>query len=94
MIDGEKRSLAYLGINSNRAVHWNISAFDLISNSILDHQCELTSSGALACNTGKFTGRSPKDKYIVANELTQNNIWLNQDPYSTWMIKVLVSIPE
>lgn len=75
MINREKHSLAYLGINSNRSVHWNISTFDLISNSILDHQCELTSSGALACNTGKFTGRSPKDKYIVADDLTENNIW-------------------
>ncbi|WP_197286213.1 phosphoenolpyruvate carboxykinase (ATP) [Pedobacter sp. PACM 27299] len=71
----EKRSLTYLGINGDRSGYWNISTFDLIINSIRDHQCELTSAGALACNTGKFTGRSPKDKYIVAEELTENNIW-------------------
>ncbi|WP_316839351.1 phosphoenolpyruvate carboxykinase (ATP) [Pedobacter gandavensis] len=75
MITREKRSLTYLGINGDRSVYWNTPTFDLVINSIRDHQCELTSTGALACNTGKFTGRSPKDKYIVAEELTENNIW-------------------
>lgn len=75
MINREEHSLAYLGIESNRTVHWNISTFDLINHAILDRQCELTSSGALACNTGKFTGRSAKDKYIVADDLTEKTIW-------------------
>lgn len=75
MVNGEKYSLAYLGINNNTAVHRNTSPFDLIRNAIADHQCELSSSGALACSTGRFTGRSPKDKYIVADDLTENNIW-------------------
>ncbi|MFF5380866.1 phosphoenolpyruvate carboxykinase (ATP) [Pedobacter suwonensis] len=75
MINREQASLSYLGIECNGSIHWNISTFDLISNAIRDHQCQLTSSGALACNTGKFTGRSPKDKYIVADDLTEDSIW-------------------
>lgn len=35
----------------------------------------LTQSGAVAVNTGRFTGRSPKDKYIVRDNTTNNNIW-------------------
>ena len=26
-------------------------------------------------NTGKFTGRSPKDRFIVADDLTENTVW-------------------
>lgn len=36
-----------------------------------------TSSGAVAVNTGVFTGRSPKDKYIVKDDITKNAIWWN-----------------
>ena len=35
----------------------------------------LTDSGAIAVDTGKFTGRSPKDKYIVEDELTRDTLW-------------------
>ena len=35
----------------------------------------LTDSGAVAVDTGKFTGRSPKDKYIVKDDLTRDVLW-------------------
>ena len=35
----------------------------------------LTSLGAVAVDTGRFTGRSPKDKYIVVEPNSQNHIW-------------------
>lgn len=35
----------------------------------------VTESGAVCVKTGKFTGRSPKDKYIVKDEVTQNTLW-------------------
>lgn len=34
-----------------------------------------TESGAVCVKTGKFTGRSPKDKYIVKDSLTENTLW-------------------
>lgn len=33
------------------------------------------SSGALAVNTGEFTGRSPKDRFIVKDQTTQGKVW-------------------
>lgn len=35
----------------------------------------LTETGAVAVMTGVFTGRSPKDKYIVKDKITENSIW-------------------
>lgn len=35
----------------------------------------LTKSGAVAVNTGVFTGRSPKDRYIVKDQTTGGTIW-------------------
>jgi phosphoenolpyruvate carboxykinase (ATP) len=36
---------------------------------------ELTESGAVCVKTGKFTGRSPKDKYIVKDSVTEDTLW-------------------
>lgn len=38
-------------------------------------RCTVTASGAVAVDTGAFTGRSPKDKYIVEDALTRNTLW-------------------
>ena len=35
----------------------------------------LTASGAIAVDTGQFTGRSPKDKYLVEDDTTRDTIW-------------------
>jgi phosphoenolpyruvate carboxykinase (ATP) len=35
----------------------------------------LTDTGAIAVDTGVFTGRSPKDKYIVRDEVSENTVW-------------------
>ena len=39
----------------------------------------LTSTGAIAVDTGKFTGRSPKDKYIVRDDVTRDTLWWASD---------------
>ncbi len=38
----------------------------------------ITNLGAVAVDTGIFTGRSPKDKYIVKEETSENNVWWAQ----------------
>jgi len=39
----------------------------------------LTESGAVNVMTGKYTGRSPKDKYIVKDDITKDTIWWTSD---------------
>jgi len=38
-------------------------------------RAKLTKSGATAVYTGKFTGRSPKDKFIVEDDITRDTLW-------------------
>lgn len=39
----------------------------------------VTQSGAVAVDTGIFTGRSPKDKYLVRDETTRDSLWWSDE---------------
>ncbi len=68
--------LASLGINKGKA-HWNLTPSELEKIAIDKGQATRTSSGAIAIDTGEFTGRSPKDKFTVKDSLTENAVWWN-----------------
>ncbi|MFA6152015.1 MAG: phosphoenolpyruvate carboxykinase (ATP) [Chitinophagaceae bacterium] len=77
--------LKQLGLERVLKMHHNLPVAQLVVATIKKNQGVLTDSGALACDTGKFTGRSPKDKYVVADNNTQNTIWWGEvnHPLST-----------
>lgn len=52
----------------------NLHPAALIEQTIINKQGQLSSSGALVVKTGKFTGRSPKDRYIVKDDFTEKNV--------------------
>jgi phosphoenolpyruvate carboxykinase (ATP) len=61
-----------------RSIHYNLSPEELTAQTIVCRQGELTDKEALLVNTGAFTGRSPKDKFIVKDELTRNTVYWNE----------------
>ncbi|MDQ3072225.1 MAG: phosphoenolpyruvate carboxykinase (ATP), partial [Bacteroidota bacterium] len=74
--------LQKLGLNGSKKVHWNLSPAELVEQAILRGEGKLVDNGALAGDTGKFTGRSPKDKFVVKDELTKDSVWwgdINQE---------------
>ncbi|MFA6060701.1 MAG: phosphoenolpyruvate carboxykinase (ATP) [Taibaiella sp.] len=71
----EQEVLKQIGLEQSTQVHYNLPVSKLVEATIIKDQGVLTDSGALACDTGQFTGRSPKDKYVVADNYTQNTIW-------------------
>ena len=77
-------SLEKYGIKDVQEIIYNPS-YDLLYNEELnDHlqgfeRGQLTELGAVNVMTGEFTGRSPKDKYIVKDSVTENTIWWNSD---------------
>ena len=52
----------------------NLCVSALAQDSILQGEGSLSNTGALIINTGKFTGRSPKDRYVVKDEITETTI--------------------
>jgi phosphoenolpyruvate carboxykinase (ATP) len=68
-------SVADLGIKNFEDAYWNLSPAELVEESIIRGEAVLTDMGALAVDTGKFTGRSPKDKFIVCDETTEKTVW-------------------
>ncbi len=56
-------------------VHRNLSIPKLLEESICREEGILTSKGALSVSTGKYTGRSPHDKFTVEEPNTRDKIW-------------------
>jgi phosphoenolpyruvate carboxykinase (ATP) len=55
-----------IGVNA----HWNLTPDELQKITIQNIMGRETSNGTLAINTGKFTGRSPQDRFIVKDNYT------------------------
>ena len=73
---GENADLsATLGMHNLGSQYWNLSPAELVEDCILCGEGMLTDTGALAIETGEFTGRSPKDRFIVRDEITENAVW-------------------
>nr|WP_201750546.1 phosphoenolpyruvate carboxykinase (ATP) [Senegalia massiliensis] len=67
-------------ILESRNVKFNLSEDELINIAIEKENAMLASNGALSINTGKYTGRSPHDRFIVKEDLVKNNInWNSQN---------------
>lgn len=72
--------LAQYGIHSATEIVYNPSYQQLYQEELATDlqgyaKGKLTKLGAVAVDTGIFTGRSPKDKYIVCDELTKETVW-------------------
>ncbi len=104
--------MSYRGVKNNDAniaafgldkvtAYWNLSPASLIEKTIQKGQGKLAASGALTVETGEFTGRSPKDRFIVKDEITKDLVdWgaINQpfsaDNYNKLKSKVIAYLNE
>lgn len=63
------------GLKNLKAVYWNFGAPQLYEHALRTGEAMLNADGALCAETGIFTGRSPKDKFVVRDAATDKNIW-------------------
>ncbi len=75
-INNEVPDLGYLKLHAQE-FFYQLSPGELSTIALDKFEGILSSSGALAVNTGKFTGRSPKDRFIVKDKVTENQVWWN-----------------
>jgi phosphoenolpyruvate carboxykinase (ATP) len=71
----EGATVASIGLKNVEAAYWNLTPAELVEETLLRGMGTLTDTGALAVDTGEFTGRSPKDKFVVFDSTTENTVW-------------------
>jgi len=74
-LKSSRPGLEKYGIESASEVHWNLTASELTEEAIKNGEGTITDTGALMCDTGKFTGRAPKDKFVVKDNKTRDSVW-------------------
>ena len=68
--------LAPLGFTQEPAhTHLNLTPAELVEHALRNGEGVLTDTGALMADTGEFTGRSPKDRFVVQDENTADSVW-------------------
>jgi phosphoenolpyruvate carboxykinase (ATP) len=67
------RGLERDGIDTDR-VRWNLTAAELYEEAIRSHEGVIAAEGPLACRTGQHTGRSPNDKFVVREPVSEAEI--------------------
>jgi phosphoenolpyruvate carboxykinase (ATP) len=68
-------TLEHQGLTGLGSVHYNLVEPALIEAALKRGEGKLGKGGAFLVTTGKFTGRSPKDKHIVKSATTADTIW-------------------
>ena len=77
------------GFQGLSGVQWNLPEAALYEHAIRNNEAVLTQGGALSADTGVHTGRSPKDKFVVVDAMTENTVWwdnngrLSQENFKT-----------
>jgi len=68
-------SISNLGLANVSTAFWNLSPAELVEETLDRGEGILCDNGALAIDTGEFTGRSPKDKFTVVDDISKDTIW-------------------
>ena len=90
-------SLKDLGVCMYEKAYWNLTAEELTKKSLDLKEGIITNSGALSISTGKFTGRAPKDRYIVLDDITAKSVdWgeINKPVYPESFIRLKNKITD
>ncbi len=73
-------TLDAMGFPGLAHVYYNETEADLVQAAVMAGEGTLGQGGAFLVTTGKHTGRSPKDKFVVRTPATENTIWWDNNP--------------
>src|SRR5688572_22640799 len=71
-------ALNKIGINNKHTIHYQQSPEELVQDTLRMGEGKLCDAGALVIQTGECTGRAPKDKFLVRDEVTENTVDWNE----------------
>src|ERR687898_3312490 len=94
-----RTGLGVHGIEAQGTVHWNPSTAQLYTHALERRDGAIAEGGPLVVDTGKHTGRSPKDKFVVREPASEERIWwgdvnaeISEDRFEALREKVSVAI--
>lgn len=81
------------GLKNLKKIHWNLSTPQLYEHIIANEEGHVSHLGPVCVSTGEHTGRAPKDKFIVQEPSSQENIWWGKvnRPFSVEQFEALYS---
>ena len=77
MLAISKKALINLGLKNAERINYQLQPDELTHQAVERGEGVLNDTGALCINTGKFTGRSPKDKFTVKDNITADTVHWN-----------------
>ncbi|MCG2614353.1 phosphoenolpyruvate carboxykinase (ATP) [Terrimonas sp. NA20] len=72
------KDLSRMGLKHTDRIHYQSTPEDLVQHTLRIGEGVLNDTGALVIKTGEFTGRAPKDKFIVKDAITANSVHWNE----------------
>ncbi len=78
MLTLPKKELINIGLKAADNIHYQLSPGELTKQSVKRREGVLNDTGALVIHTGEFSGRSPKDKFIVKDDITAGTVHWNE----------------
>ncbi|SEG13274.1 phosphoenolpyruvate carboxykinase (ATP) [Algoriphagus boritolerans] len=82
-------------VDTKGKVFTNLTPAELVEHALSRREAFLTATGALMADTGKFTGRSPQDRFIVLDDKTRDAVWwgdinipFDEDKFDSLLAKV------
>jgi phosphoenolpyruvate carboxykinase (ATP) len=73
-IGPNRHGLEQHGIRNINSAYWNLGAAKLLEHAVQRREGNFASDGSFVVRTGQFTGRSPKDKFVVRDEITDSTV--------------------
>ncbi len=93
--------LGYIRLDRARNIYFQLNPAELVEEALKRNEGVLADNGALAVDTGEFTGRSPKDRFIVEDEITRDTVWwgkvninFSADKFDSLLQKVTAYLAE
>ncbi|MCY7339160.1 MAG: phosphoenolpyruvate carboxykinase (ATP), partial [Sphingomonas bacterium] len=63
------------GIETGATVHWNLTTAPLVEQAVSRGEGKLAKDGPLVVKTGRQTGRSANDRFVVRNAVSEDTVW-------------------
>ncbi|MGQ9731362.1 MAG: phosphoenolpyruvate carboxykinase (ATP) [Candidatus Zipacnadales bacterium] len=71
--------LAEVGLTEFGELHWNATTGELYEHAVRRREATIAHMGPLVVNTGQHRGRTPNDKFIVRDALTDGEVWWEEN---------------